>query len=121
MAKYSVIALTETTYTVIADSEAEAEEKAQTGEVEEEEYGGINQIISVDLIIGGDDIPGGLECVSCGKVLTDEDSIAAGKCEDCLVIDNDPVDEGDEDEEGSDHDKDIIERLNDERRRGQRR
>lgn len=35
-----------------------------------------------------------VKCVRCEKVLIDEDDIAAGKCYDCVVIDND--DEGED-------------------------
>lgn len=48
MGKWQVTALVETIYHVEADSEEEAIEKAVSGETEEEEYGGIHEIMSAE-------------------------------------------------------------------------
>lgn len=48
MTKYYVTALIEYTYTVEADSEEEAEDKAKGGEFEEADYGGWHQTMSIE-------------------------------------------------------------------------
>ena len=48
MSKWHVTALVEVIYYVEANNEEEAIEKAEGGEFEEEEYGGINQIMSAE-------------------------------------------------------------------------
>lgn len=84
-------------YTAIFEVEAEDEEEARR-KAEEDDctehcndmtgYGTCSMVEKID--------PG--ECVSCGQTLKDEDSIAAGKCEDCLVIDNEDIEGGNEDD-----------------------